>query len=34
VELRSVPRIKHLFDAVYEGMRKMQPLFEGQAPIG
>lgn len=32
-ELRTVPRIKHLFDAVYEGTRKMLPLFEGQVPM-
>ncbi|MCV2367850.1 LysR family transcriptional regulator [Roseateles oligotrophus] len=33
VELRQVPRIKQLFDAVYDGTRAMLPLFEGQAPI-
>lgn len=31
-ELRQVPRIKQLFDAVYEGTRAMVPLFEGLAP--
>lgn len=31
-ELRQVPRIKQLFDAVYTGMRPLQPLFEGQQP--
>jgi DNA-binding transcriptional LysR family regulator len=33
VELRQVPRIKQLFDAVYEGTRAMLPLFEGQTPV-
>lgn len=32
VELRSVPRIKALFDAVYAGTRGMVALFEGQVP--
>jgi DNA-binding transcriptional LysR family regulator len=32
-ELRNVPRIKRLFDAIYDGTRSMVPLFEGQAPI-
>ena len=32
LELRQVPRIKQLFDAVYEGTRPLLPLFEGQAP--
>lgn len=33
VELRQVPRIKQLFDVVYDGMRPMVALFEGHAPI-
>nr|WP_315490878.1 LysR family transcriptional regulator [uncultured Rhodoferax sp.] len=33
VELRQVPRIKQLFDRVYDGMRPMVALFEGHAPI-
>lgn len=33
VELRQVPRIKQLFDAVYDGTRAIVPLFEGQTPI-
>lgn len=32
-DLRQVPRIKKLFDAVYEGSRALVPLFEGQAPL-
>jgi DNA-binding transcriptional LysR family regulator len=32
-ELRQVPRIKQLFDAVYQGTRAMVPLFEGLAPM-
>ncbi len=28
-ELRNVPRIKLLFDAVYQGIRPLVPLFEG-----
>lgn len=32
-ELRQVPRIKQLFDAVYEGTRTLLPLFEGQVPL-
>lgn len=31
-DLRHVPRIRQLFDAVYEGSRAWVPLFEGQAP--
>ena len=34
VELRNVPRIKALFDAVYAGTRGMVALFEGQAAMG
>lgn len=30
LELRQVPRIKQLFDAVYAGTRALVPLFEGQ----
>ena len=33
VDLRPVPRIKQLFDAVYEGTRPMVDLFEGRAPL-
>jgi DNA-binding transcriptional LysR family regulator len=33
VELRQVPRIKQLFEAVCAGTRPMVPLFEGQAPL-
>lgn len=33
LELRQVPRIKQLFDALYEGTRALLPLFEGQAPL-
>lgn len=32
-DLRHVPRIKQLFDAVYEGSRAWVPLFEGQVPV-
>ncbi len=32
-ELRQVPRIKQLFDAVYAGTRPLQALFEGQQPV-
>lgn len=32
-DLRHVPRIKKLFDAVYDGSRALVPLFEGQAPV-
>ncbi len=31
-DLRHVPRIKRLFDAVFEGTRALLPLFEGHAP--
>ena len=31
-DLRHVPRIKQLFEAVYEGSRAWVPLFEGQVP--
>jgi hypothetical protein len=31
-DLRLVPRIKQLFDAVVEGMREQVDLFEGRAP--
>ena len=31
-DLRHVPRIKQLFDAVYDGSRQWVPLFEGQQP--
>ena len=33
VDLRHVPRIKQLFDAVVEGMRPQVALFEGQAAL-
>lgn len=33
VDLRLVPRIKQLFDAVYEGTRSIVPLFEGHLEI-
>lgn len=32
-DLRHVPRIKKLFDAVYEGSRALVPLFEGLAAV-
>lgn len=32
-DLRHVPRIKQLFDAVFEGTRPMVDLFEGQAAL-
>ncbi|WP_271010447.1 LysR family transcriptional regulator [Paucibacter sp. B51] len=33
VDLRHVPRIKQLFDAVFEGTRPMVELFEGRAAL-
>lgn len=33
LELRHVPRIKQLFDAVFEGTRPLVALFEGHAAL-
>jgi hypothetical protein len=32
-ELRHVPRVKQLFDAVFEGTRPLVALFEGHAAL-
>ncbi len=33
-DLRQVPRIKLLFDMIYDGSRALVPLFEGRLPVG